>query len=213
MTRKNLHVSSHPVVADRLSKLRDKDAPVHVFRQCVHEISQALAYEASADLATRDKQIVTPCAPTTGQVLAHDNSVLVVPILRAGLGLVSGFQALFPDYHMGHIGLYRDEETKRPVQYMTKLPKDLNRTIFLVDPMLATGHSTAKAVEILLEGGAKMADIRAVTLISAPEGVAYVHSVYPDLAIYTGALDSHLNEHAFIVPGLGDAGDRLFGTL
>lgn len=213
MTSKNLHVSKHPVVADRLSRLRDKDAPVHVFRQCVHEISQALAYEASANLPTRDKQVVTPLTEMTGQVLAHENSVLVVPILRAGMGLVSGFQTLFPDYHMGHIGLYRDEDTKQPVQYMTKLPRDLSRPIFLVDPMLATGHSTAKAVEILLNAGAKMADIHAVTLISAPEGVKFVHGVYPDLAIYTGALDSHLNEHAYIVPGLGDAGDRLFGTL
>ncbi len=210
---KNLHVSSHPVVFDRLAKLRDKDAPVHAFRQYVHEISQALAYEASADLPTRETTVTTPLVQTTGRILAHDNAVLVVPILRAGLGLVSGFQTLFPDYHMGHIGLYRDEETKRPVQYMTKLPRDLNRAIFLVDPMLATGHSTAKAVEILLEAGARMADIRAVTLIAAPEGVKYVHEVYPDLAIYTGALDSHLNEHAYIVPGLGDAGDRLFGTL
>ena len=212
MTRK-LHISKHPVVADRLTRLRDKDAPVHVFRQCVHEISQILAYEASASLPTRDQKVTTPLTEMTGQVLAQTNSVLVVPILRAGMGLVSGFQALFPDYHMGHIGLYRDEDTKQPVQYMTKLPKDMNRPIFLVDPMLATGHSTGKAVEILLNAGAKMGDIHVVTLISAPEGVKYVHDTYPDLAIYTGALDSHLNEHAYIVPGLGDAGDRLFGTL
>lgn len=210
---KNLHVSSHPVVADRLTKLRDKNAKVHEFRQYVHEISQALAYEASSTLPTREQKVTTPLTETTGKVLAHDNSVIVVPILRAGMGLVSGFQTLFPDYHMGHIGLYRDEDTKQPVQYMTKLPRDLKRPIFLVDPMLATGHSTAKAVEILLNAGASLSDIRAVTLISAPEGVEFVHGVYPDLAIYTGALDSHLNDHAYIVPGLGDAGDRLFGTL
>ncbi|MBU6235701.1 MAG: uracil phosphoribosyltransferase [Alphaproteobacteria bacterium] len=209
----NLFVSKHPVVADRLARLRAKDAPVHYFRRYVHEISQALAYEASATLPTKGKTVVTPLCEMNGQVLANDLPVLVVPILRAGLGLVSGFEALFPDYHMGHIGLYRDEETKQPVQYMTKLPKHLNRPIFLVDPMLATGHSTAKAVEILLAAGAKIGDIRAVTLISAPEGVKYVHGIYPDLAIYTAALDSHLNEHAYIVPGLGDAGDRLFGTL
>lgn len=209
----NLYTSQHPVVLDRLTRLRDKNAKVHEFRQYVHEISQALAYEASATLATREQKVMTPLVETTGQVLANDNSIIVVPILRAGLGLVSGFQALFPDYHMGHIGLYRDEETKHPVQYMTKLPKDLDRPIFLVDPMLATGHSTAKAVEILIEAGAKITDIRAVCLIAAPEGISYVHGIYPDLAIYTASLDSHLNEHAFIVPGLGDAGDRLFGTL
>ncbi|NBX66250.1 MAG: uracil phosphoribosyltransferase [Proteobacteria bacterium] len=210
---KNVYVSKHHVVADRLSRLRDKNAPVHDFRRYVHEISQALAYEASANLAVKDVTVTTPLVETKGQMLANDLPVLVVPILRAGLGLVSGFETLFPDYHMGHIGLYRDEETKKPVQYMTKLPKAMNRPIFLVDPMLATGHSTAKAVEILLAAGAKITDIRAVTLISAPEGIKYVHEVYPDLAIYTAALDSHLNEHAFIVPGLGDAGDRLFGTL
>jgi len=210
---KNVFVSKHPVVGDRLARLRDKNAAVHDFRRYVHEISQALAYEASATLPVRDQKVVTPLVEMVGQVLATEMPVLVVPILRAGMGLVSGFEALFPDYHMGHIGLYRDEETKRPVQYMTKLPKALNRPIFLVDPMLATGHSTAKAVEILLEAGAKISDIRAVCLISAPEGIAYVHSIYPDLAIYTAALDSHLNEHAYIVPGLGDAGDRLFGTL
>lgn len=210
---KNLHISKHPVVADRLTKLRDKNAAVHEFRQYVHEISQALAYEASANLPTRSQKVVTPMVETTGQVLAADLPVLVVPILRAGLGLVSGFQTLFPDYHMGHIGLYRDEQTKRPVQYMTRLPSEMNRPIFLVDPMLATGHSTIKAVEILLEAGAKMSDIHTVCLISAPEGVKAVHEVYPNLQIYTAALDSHLNEHAFIIPGLGDAGDRLFGTL
>lgn len=210
---KNLHISKHPVVADRLTKLRDKDAAVHEFRQYVHEISQALAYEASANLPTRSQKVQTPMVETTGQVLAADLPVLVVPILRAGLGLVSGFQTLFPDYHMGHIGLYRDEQTKRPVQYMTRLPSEMNRPIFLVDPMLATGHSTIKAVEILLEAGAKLSDIHAVCLISAPEGVKAVHEVYPNLQIYTAALDSHLNEHAFIIPGLGDAGDRLFGTL
>lgn len=209
----NVFVSGHPLVKDRLARLRDKDAPVHEFRRYVHEISQALAYEASATLATRDVTVMTPLTQTKGQMLAGDMPVLVVPILRAGLGLVSGFETLFPDYHMGHIGLYRDEATKLPVQYMTKLPKALDRPIFLVDPMLATGHSTAKAVEILLAAGARISDIRAVTLISAPEGISYVHGVYPDLKIYTAALDSHLNEHAFIVPGLGDAGDRLFGTL
>lgn len=210
---KNLHTSNHPVVADRLARLRDKGAAVHDFRRWVHEISQALAYEASASLATKPKTVVTPLCEMQGQVLANDLPVLVVPILRAGLGLVSGFETLFPDYHMGHIGLYRDEETKQPVQYMTKLPKDMDRPIFLVDPMLATGHSTAKAIEILLDAGAKVENIRAVVLIAAPEGVKYVHGVYPDLQIYTAALDSHLNDHAYIVPGLGDAGDRLFGTL
>ena len=210
---KNVFVSKHPVVQDRLARLRDVGAAVHDFRRYVHEISQALAYEASSSLATKDQKVKTPLVECTGQVLANDAPVLVVPILRAGLGLVSGFETLFPDYHMGHIGLYRDEETKKPVQYMTKLPKDLNRPIFLVDPMLATGHSTGKAVEILLAAGANIKDIRAVCLISAPEGIAYVHGIYPELAIYTAALDSHLNEHAYIVPGLGDAGDRLFGTL
>ncbi|MCB1538413.1 MAG: uracil phosphoribosyltransferase [Rhodospirillales bacterium] len=210
---KNLIVSAHPVVADRLARLRDKNASVHAFRAYVHEVSMALAYEASADLPTRECTVETPLEKTPGRMLAAAKSVLVVPILRAGLGLVSGFEALFPDCHMGHIGLYRDEETKLPVEYLIRLPRELDRPIFLVDPMLATGHSTAKAVEILLNAGAKLADIRVVTLISAPEGVEYVHGLYPDLPIYTAALDSHLNANAFIVPGLGDAGDRMFGTL
>jgi uracil phosphoribosyltransferase len=210
---KNLFISKHPIVADRLARLRDKNAPVHAFRAYVNEISQALAYEASADLPTRDQKVQTPLVEMTAKVLANELPILVVPILRAGLGLTQGFETLFPECHMGHIGVYRDERTHLPVQYLVRLPKQLSRPIFIVDPMLATGHSLAKAVEILLAAGAKMSDIKAVTLISAPEGVEYVHSVYPDLPIHTGALDSHLNEHAFIVPGLGDAGDRLFGTL
>lgn len=210
---KNLHVSTHSVVKDRLARLRDKNAPVHDFRRYVHEVSRALAYEASSTLPVKDKQVETPITTTTGQVLASDEPVLIVPILRAGLGLVTGLEALFPDAHVGHIGLYRDEETKRPVEYLVRLPRDLNRPIFVVDPMVATGHSTAEAVNILIKHGAKIQDIRAVCLIAAPEGVAYVHSVHPDLQIFTAALDERLNEKAYIVPGLGDAGDRLFGTL
>src|SRR5690606_14718739 len=139
--------------------------------------------------------------------------VLIVPILRAGLGLVTGLEALFPDAHMGHIGLYRDETTHLPVEYLVRLPKNLDRPIFLVDPMVATGHSTAKAIDILLERGARMEDMRMVCLIAVPEGVNHIHSKHPDLPIYTAALDEKLNDQAFIVPGLGDAGDRLFGTL
>lgn len=209
----NLYISKHPVVADRMTKLRNKDASTQAFRNYVNEISLALAYEASADLPTKSCDVETPLCKTTGTVLESDLPVLVVPILRAGLGLVPGFETLFPDYHVGHIGLYRDEETKLPVQYMMRLPEQLKRPIFMVDPMLATGHSTGKAIELLLEAGADLADIRVVTLISAPEGVEYVHTIYPELKIYTGVLDERLNENAFIVPGLGDAGDRLFGTL
>jgi len=210
---KNLHVSTHAVVKDRLARLRDKNASVHEFRRYVHEVSRALAYEASSDLPVKDKQVVTPMCEMTGQVLASDEPILIVPILRAGLGLVTGLEALFPDAHVGHIGLYRNEETHLPVEYLVRLPKNLDRPIFLVDPMVATGHSTAEAVNVLLKAGAKIKNIRAVCLIAAPEGVTYVHSQHPDLQIFTAALDDHLNEKAYIVPGLGDAGDRLFGTL
>lgn len=210
---KNLFISTHSVVKDRLARLRDKTAPVHEFRRYVHEISRALAYEASADLPTKSTTVETPLTTTQGQILSSDEPVLIVPILRAGLGLVTGLEALFPDAHVGHIGLFRDEETKQPVEYLVRLPKNLDRPIFVVDPMVATGHSTAKAIDVLLNAGAKIENIRAVCLIAAPEGVTYVHSVHPELRIYTASLDERLNEHAFIVPGLGDAGDRLFGTL
>lgn len=210
---KNLFVSTHSVVKDRLARLRDKDAPVHEFRRYVHEISRALAYEASSDLPTKSTTVQTPITTTQGEILKSDEPVLIVPILRAGLGLVTGLEALFPDAHVGHIGLFRDEETKQPVEYLVRLPKNLDRPIFVVDPMIATGHSTAKAIDVLLEAGAKIENIRAVCLIAAPEGVEFVHNAHPDLRLYTAALDERLNEHAFIVPGLGDAGDRLFGTL
>jgi len=210
---KNLFISSHSVVKDRLARLRDKNASVHDFRRYVHEVSRALAYEASRDLPLKDKQVETPMTTMTGQVLDPDRPVLIVPILRAGLGLVPGLEALFPDAHIGHIGLYRNEETHMPVEYLVRLPKDLSRPIFLVDPMVATGHSTAEAVNVLLKHGAKIENIRAVCLIAAPEGITYVHGQHPDLQIYTAALDERLNEKAYIVPGLGDAGDRLFGTL
>jgi len=210
---KNLHISSHSVVKDRLARLRDKTASVHDFRRYVHEVSRALAYEASSTLPTKSCKVETPVTTTTGEILASDEPVLIVPILRAGLGLVTGLEALFPDAHVGHIGLYRDEETKLPIEYLVRLPKNLGRPIFLVDPMVATGHSTAEAVNILLKHGADIQNIRAVCLIAAPEGVTYVHEQHPDLHIFTAALDERLNEKAFIVPGLGDAGDRLFGTL
>lgn len=206
-----IHVSNHPLILDRLGRMRDKACNTEEFRRNMEQISYMLAYEACMHLQTADREITTPLTGTTVRRLKRLPPV-IVPILRAGLGLTKGFEYLMPECVVGHIGMYRDEDTKRPVDYLLRLPKNMDRPVFLLDPMLATGHSSLRAAEILIEKGAKESDITCVFLIAAPEGLALFQNRFPNMHIHVAAVDSHLNEHAFIVPGLGDAGDRLLGT-
>ena len=212
-TDPHFHLISHALIEDRLGKMRDKACPPAAFRAHMHDISRILAMEATRTLPVRDLTIETPLTETSVRRLHDGPAPLIVPILRAGLGLSHGFEDILPEADTGHIGLYRDEDTHFPVEYLVKLPKDLNRPIFICDPMLATGHSMEKTIDILLEHGAKADAITAVTLLCVPEGLAVIRQKYKTIPIYTAALDSHLNETAYIVPGLGDAGDRIFGTV
>jgi uracil phosphoribosyltransferase len=213
MAEKNLHICDHPMIEDHLARLRDKDCPSSKFKHYVEQISYVLAYEASRYLPVQDMEIQTPITEMSTKIFAHQQSPIVVPILRAGLGLIKGFEHFFPDAATGHIGVYRDEETKRPVEYLLKLPKKISgRPIFLLDPMLATGHSAIYAVELLIKNGADPKQIIAVFMIAAPEGITEFQNAHPDIQIVCAAMDERLNEKAYIVPGLGDAGDRLFGT-
>lgn len=203
-------VISHPLIQHKLSILRRTTTSTKDFRELVDEIAMLMGYEVSRDLPLEDVEIQTPVATTVQKQLAG-KKLAIVPILRAGIGMVDGFLSLVPAAKVGHIGMYRDEETFQPVEYLVKLPEDINqRQIFVVDPMLATGGSAILAVDSLKKRGA--ASIKFVCLVAAPEGVAALQEAHPDVDIYTAALDEKLNEHGYIVPGLGDAGDRLFGT-
>jgi uracil phosphoribosyltransferase len=205
----NVYESKHPLVADKLSRLRDKKTEPKKFRELVREIAALLAYEATADLATMPRELETPLAKMTGQELQE--KIGLVPILRAGLGLVEGFWELMPSAEVWHIGLYRDEHTLRPVEYYNKLPLEPTVSVCLIlDPMLATGGSATATADILKKWGVKK--IKFVGLIAAPEGIKAMQDQHPDIPIYIAAIDDHLNERAYIVPGLGDAGDRQFGT-
>lgn len=206
-----VHIVDHPVVQHHLTALRDKLCPSSAFRSHMHVVSRILAVEATRNLPLVTTTVVTPLTDAKGKALSTPVPVLV-PILRAGLGLMAGFEEILPLAATGHIGLYRDEEQKRPVQYLVRLPDMEDRSVIVIDPMLATGHSTVKAIDILIENGADPARIIAVCLIAAPEGIAVLHEAYPSIPVYTASVDSHLNENAYIVPGLGDAGDRLFDT-
>lgn len=209
----NFHLIEHPLIQHKVTLLRKKDTGTKDFREVVNEIARLLAYEVSRDLPLEDVTIETPLTETTQKQLAG-KKVVVVPILRAGLGMVDGILDLIPAARVGHVGIYRDEETMEPVEYFVKMPDNLfDRQIYLVDPMLATGGSAKAAVEALLKRGAKIENIKFICLVAAPEGVEALHDAYPDLPIYTAALDEKLNEDAYILPGLGDAGDRLYGTL
>ncbi|MEA2287684.1 MAG: uracil phosphoribosyltransferase [Solirubrobacteraceae bacterium] len=204
-----LTVVEHPVLADRLVVLRDRATSHGAFRRAMHEASAILAIEATRDLPTRDVTVDTPLDPANGDRLLGD--VTVVPVLRAGLGMVEGFLNLLPDARVGHLGMYRDEEDLAPVDYYERLPPNLaDAHVFVVDPMLATGGSAVHALDRLKEAGAER--LRLVCLVSAPEGVEAVRAAHPDVPIWTAALDKGLDEHGFIRPGLGDAGDRVFGT-
>ena len=206
----NCQVVKHPLIQHKLSILRRADVSTKEFRELVDEIGMLMAYEVSRDLPVQDVEIDTPVAHMTAQELAG-KKLAVVPILRAGIGMVDGFLKLIPAARVGHIGMYRDEETFKPVEYLVKLPTDIaERQIFLVDPMLATGGSAILAIDSLKKRNAN--NIKFVCLVAAPEGVKAVQEAHPDIDIYVAALDDHLNEHGYIVPGLGDAGDRLFGT-
>jgi uracil phosphoribosyltransferase len=204
-----LHVLDHPLAAHVITHLRDKTTKPATFRTLCYQISLLLAVEATRQLATEPKVIETPLERVTGRVLAHE-PLVVVPILRAGLGMVQPFLDIFPDVSVGYIGLERDHTTAIARSYYCKLPPVTNRRVILVDPMLATGGSAVKAIDVVRDQGG--ADITLVSIVSSPEGVAEVESHYPKLPIYTAALDRALNDKKYIVPGLGDFGDRLYGT-
>lgn len=207
---KNLIVVNHPLVLHKLTLMRDKHTPSAVFRQLLHEISLLLAYEVARDLPMATKTIETPLAEMEAPIL-KGKKLVIVSILRAGNGLLEGMLDLIPSARVGHIGLYRDPKTLQPVEYYLKVPEDIaERPVIVVDPMLATGNSVSAAVTRLKQKGAR--DIRLVCLLSAPEGIRHFHDVHPDVPVFTAAVDSHLNDHGYIVPGLGDAGDRMFGT-
>ncbi|GAB4281053.1 MAG: uracil phosphoribosyltransferase [Coriobacteriia bacterium] len=205
-----LVVMDHPLIQHKLSILRDKETGSKVFRELVKELSMLMAFEATRDFELTLSTVETPVAEATTYVLAG-KKVAVVPILRAGLGMVDGILELMPAARVGHVGLYRDPETLEPVEYYSKLPADIGeRDVLIVDPMLATGGSAAAAIRFLRSKGA--GHIRLLVLIAAPEGIDRVRAECEDVTIYAAAVDSHLNDHGYIVPGLGDAGDRLFGT-
>ncbi|WP_108482590.1 uracil phosphoribosyltransferase [Oceaniglobus ichthyenteri] len=206
----HLTIVRHPLVQHKLSLMRDKDTPTVVFRQLLREISQLLAYEVTENLAMTTKTIQTPMCEMEAPVL-DGRKMALVSILRAGNGLLDGILELVPSARVGFVGLYRDEKTLQPVQYYCKLPNELDeRLVIAVDPMLATGNSSAAAIDLLKQAGAK--DIRFLCLLAAPEGVARMKEAHPDVPIVTAALDDRLDEKGYIVPGLGDAGDRMFGT-
>ena len=203
-------IMDHPLIQHKIGIIRKKDTSSKEFREMISEIAMLMCYEATRDLKLADVEIDTPICKTTVKEL-KGKKLAVVPILRAGLGMVDGMLAMIPAAKVGHIGLYRDPETLEPVEYYCKLPADCaNREVFVVDPMLATGGSSSAAIQMLKDKGVK--NIRLMCIIAAPEGVKKMQEDHPDVDVYIGALDDHLNEHKYIVPGLGDAGDRIFGT-
>ena len=206
----NVFVFDHPLIQHKISLMRDKQTTTKEFRELVSEVSMLMAYEVTRDLPLEEIEIETPVAKAKTRVLAGKKLALI-PILRAGLGMVDGMLNLLPMAKVGHIGLYRDPETLEPVEYYCKLPEDATeRDVVLLDPMLATGGSASAAVTFLKQKG--IANIRFMCLIAAPEGIERLHRDHPDVPIFCAAKDERLNDHAYIVPGLGDAGDRLFGT-
>ena len=209
MTGKTM-VMDHPLIAHKISYIRQENVGTKEFREVIGEIAQLMCYEATRDLRTEEVTIKTPLAEMKGQVLSG-KKLAIIPILRAGLGMVDGMLSLIPAAKVGHIGLYRDPETLEPVEYYCKLPEDCEeREVFVVDPMLATGGSSSAAIRMLKEKGVK--HIRFLCIIAAPEGLRRMREDHPDIDIYIGALDEKLNDHGYIIPGLGDAGDRIFGT-
>ena len=203
-------ITDHPLIQHKLTLMRKTSTGSKDFRELLTEITMLMGYEVTKDLPLRDVEIETPIQKTMAKEL-DGKKLAIVPILRAGIGMVDGFISLIPAAKVGHIGLYRDPETCEPVEYYCKMPQDIGeREVFLVDPMLATGGSATAAIELLRARGAK--NIRMINLVAAPEGIAVVHEKYPEVDIYVASVDEKLNDHKYIVPGLGDAGDRLFGT-
>ena len=203
-------ILDHPLIKHKVAIMRNKNTGTREFKAVAKEIAMLMCYEATRELAVEDVDIETPITTARCQMLAG-KKLAIVPILRAGLGMVDGILELIPSAKIGHIGLYRDEETLEPVEYFCKMPPDIGeRDVFVVDPMLATGGSACDAIKMLKQRGAK--NIKFLCLIAAPEGIKKLTETHPDVDIYCAALDDHLNEHGYIVPGLGDAGDRIFGT-
>ena len=212
MSELKVNVIDHPLIQHKLTMMRKKETGTKDFRELLEEISMLMTYEITRDFPLKDVEIETPVSKCVGKELADTRKVCVVPILRAGLGLQSGVVNMIPAAKIGHIGLYRDPETLKPVEYYCKMPSDIaERTMLVVDPMLATGGSAAAALTMLKEKGAKKLIL--MCLVAAPEGVKVINDEHPDVPVYVASVDEKLNEHGYIVPGLGDAGDRIFGTL
>lgn len=210
MARGKVYVFDHPLILHKVTILRDKATGHKEFRELVEELAMLMAYEVTRSHPTQEVEVETPLAKTTGRSIAGQE-IAVVPILRAGLAMETGIVRLIPTARVGHLGIYRDPESLDPVPYYAKLPEDIaEREALIVDPMLATGGSIVAAIDTLKQKGCRT--IRVLAIISAPEGISKVHGAHPDVEIYTAAVDSHLNDHGYILPGLGDAGDRLYGT-
>ena len=207
---KNVHILDHPLIRHKLAIIRNKNTDTKQFREIIGELATLMAYESFKDVPTQEIEVETPLEKTT-QTVVKENSVAIVPILRAGLGMVDGILSLFPAAKVGHIGLYRDEETLEPHEYYCKLPKHIeNKVVMVIDPMLATGGSACDAIKLLKKRGCTK--IKLMSIIAAPVGVEKVAESHPDVEIYVSTLDRCLNENGYILPGLGDAGDRIFGT-
>lgn len=206
----NVEIMDHPLIKHKITIMRSVDTGSKEFRELVNEIAMLMGYEVTRDLPLMNIQVETPLEVAETQIIAG-KKLAIVPILRAGLGMVDGMLNLMPNVKVGHIGLYRDHETLQPVEYYCKLPEDIEtRDVIVVDPMLATGVSSAAAIEMIKAKGAK--NIKFVCIVSAPEGIKAIAEAHPDVSIYCGTVDRELNEHGYILPGLGDAGDRIFGT-
>ncbi|MCD8146233.1 MAG: uracil phosphoribosyltransferase [Clostridiales bacterium] len=205
-----IHILEHPLISHKLAILRDENTGTQEFRAVVSEVASLITYEATRSLPTKEVEVTTPCGVAKCQVLTG-KKLAIVPILRAGLGMVDGVLSLLPSAKVGHVGLYRDPETLEPVEYYCKMPADIaERDVIILDPMLATGGSATAAIQFMKDYGCKK--IGMMNIIAAPEGLDVIAHDHPDVEIYVAALDDHLNEHGYIVPGLGDAGDRIFGT-
>lgn len=207
----NLYILDHPLIQHKLSYMRDKETSTRTFRQLLRELTLLMGYEVTRALPLTTKHIETPMQALDAPVIAG-RKLAIVPVLRAGIGMSDGLLDLIPSARVGHIGVYRDHDTHEPVEYMVRLPDVHERTFILCDPMVATGNSAVHAVDVLRRRGVPPDRILFLALVAAPEGVAVLQAAHPDVKLYVGALDSHLNESAYIIPGLGDAGDRLFGT-
>lgn len=206
----NLYICDHPLIQHKLTHMRDQETSTRTFRELLKELTLLMGYEVTRHLPLTTKRIETPLAAMDAPVIAG-RKLAVVPVLRAGIGMADGLLELVPSARVGHIGLYRDQN-KRPVEYLVRLPETAGRTFIVCDPMIGTGYSSVHAVDVLKQRGVAAADIHFLALVASPEGVAVFQQAHPDVPMYVAALDDYLDEHAYIVPGLGDAGDRLFGT-